>query len=386
MRRISILSVAVGMLLLVAAPASPAAAQANSDPTTAARAAATWLANQVNDQGFIPSATDPTAANLSGSAQAVTAMAAAGIGREKVDAVLAYLSGRIDDLVVVGGADDASALSALILAVEAGGQDPSAFGPSHVDLIARLQAIQQPNGLYGTQDPSFDGAFRQGLALLALRGDGLSDPAGSQWLADQQCADFLWTAYRADLSVPCPPVDASSFTGPDTNSTALAMLGLQAQGHTAEALNGAKAVESVRNAAGGWGFLAQSDQPTDANSTGVVVSALRAVQGDQDARGAAELMALQVGCSGDPADQGGIAFQPGAGGVLAPDVLATEQATLGLSGVVLPQVAPTIASGLADVCATPVTAPTSAPAASAPTTAAPTSGTQPAGAQLPRTG
>src|SRR4051794_22207991 len=364
MRRISILSVAVGMLLLVAAPASPAAAQANSDPTTAARAAATWLANQVNDQGFIPSATDPAVANLSGSAQAVTAMAAAGGGRAQVDAVLAYLSGRIDDLVVIGGADDASALSALILAVEAGGQDPSSFGPSHVDLVGRLQAIQQPNGLYGTQDPTFDGAFRQGLALMALHGAGLSDPAGSQWLADKQCADFLWTAFRADTSVPCPPVDTSTFTGPDTNSTALAMLGLQAQGRTAEARDGATAVESVRNAAGGWGFLAQSDQPTDANSTGLVVSALRAVFGQQDARGAAELMALQVDCSGDPADQGGVAFQPGAGVVLTPDVLATAQATLGLSGVVLPQVGPAIDTELPDVCATPVTTPTSAPATS----------------------
>ena len=349
MRRTRFLLVAVGLVLLTAAPA--AGAPASSDPTTAAKAAAVWLAHQVNPQGFIPSATDPATPNLSGSAQAVIAMAAAGVGRDQVDAVLGYLGTHVDAFVIRGGSDDAGAMSYLILAAQAGGLDPASFGPSHVDLVSRLQATEQPTGRFGAQDPTFDGTFRQGLALMALHGAGLSDATATTWLVDQQCANGLWTAFRADTTAPCPAVDPATFTGPDTNSTALAMLGLHAQGRTSEPANGATGLGTARNSSGGWGFLARADQPTDANSTGLVVTALRAVKGSQDAPGTAAILALQIGCAGDPADQGGIAFQPGAAGALAPDVLATDQATPALASVVLPQAAPTIATNLPDVCA-----------------------------------
>lgn len=349
MRRTQFLLVAVGLVLMTAAPA--AAAPTSSDPTTAAKAAAVWLAHQVNPQGFIPSAANPATPNLSGSAQAVIAMAAASVGRNQVDAVLGYLAKHVDDFVVRQGSDDAGALSYLILAVQAGSQDPASFGPSHANLLNRLQATKQPTGLFGAQDPTFDGAFRQGLALMALHGAGLSDATAATWLIGQQCPNGLWTAFRSDTTTPCPAVDPSTFTGPDTNSTALAMLGLHAQGRTTEPAHGATRLAAVRNATGGWGLLARADQPTDANSTGVVVTALRAVTGSRDARGAAAILALQVGCGGDPADQGGIAFQPGASGALAPDVLATDQATPALANVVLPQASPTIASSLPDVCA-----------------------------------
>ena len=118
MRRTPFLLIAVGLVLMTAAPA--AGAPTSSDPTTAAKAAAVWLAHQVNPQGFIPSATDPATPNLSGSAQAVIAMAAAGVGRDQVDAVLGYLATHIDAFVVRQGIDDAGALSYLILAVQAG--------------------------------------------------------------------------------------------------------------------------------------------------------------------------------------------------------------------------------------------------------------------------
>ena len=386
MRRTRFLLVAVGLVLLTATPA--ASAPTSSDPTTAARAAAVWLAHQVNPQGFIPSATDPATANLSGSAQAVIAMAAAGVGRDQVDAVLGYLAMHVDAFVVREGSDDAGALSYLILAAQAGGRDPASFGPSHVNLLDRLQATRQPTGLFGAQAPTFDGAFRQGLALMALHGAGLSDATATTWLLDQQCASGLWTAFRSDTTAPCPAVDPAAFTGPDTNSTALAVLGLHAQGHTTEAANGATALGTVRNPSGGWGLLARADQSTDANSTGLVVTALRAVTGAQDAPGTTALLALQVGCTADPADQGGIAFQPGAGGVLAPDVLATDQATPALADVVLPQAAPTIATDLPVVCAaSPSTSTTTVVSTRTSTEAAPeVLGESTSAGQLPATG
>src|SRR5947209_14528701 len=73
--------------MCVALLASPAAASApNADPPTAAKIAATWLAHQVSSQGFIPQAGNPATPNLSNSAQAVLAMAAAGVGRNEVNA------------------------------------------------------------------------------------------------------------------------------------------------------------------------------------------------------------------------------------------------------------------------------------------------------------
>src|SRR6185369_1236244 len=95
-----------------------------------------------------------------------------------------------------------------------------------------------------------------------------------------------------------------------------------------------------------------------ANSTGVVLSALRTVNGTADTTGINALLTLQAGCTADPADRGGIAFQPGPGGALAPDLLATVQATPALAEVALPITAATIAATLPTPCAPPVTSTT----------------------------
>src|SRR3954468_2879087 len=258
-----------------------------------------------------------------------------------------------------------------------GRQDPTSFGTTNTDLVARLQATQQPSGLFGASDPSFDGAFRQGLALMALTAVGITDAAAGDWLAGQQCADGLWTAFRADTTVPCPAVDPNTFTGPDTNSTALAVLGLQAQGRTGPAFDGAKALADIRNSGGGWGFLARQDQPTDANSTGLVVPALLAAFGTHDEQGTAALLALQAGCDADAADVGGIAFQDLSSGT---DVLATVQATPALAGAMLPLTTAVDVKHDPVACVPPPAPKTSV--TDAPTTAPPTV----AGEPLARTG
>jgi LPXTG-motif cell wall-anchored protein len=377
---------AAGLVFVASAPA--VAEPPSSDPNLAAKYAASWLAQRVTSEGFIESSFTPGTPDLSISAQAVTALASAGVGRAQVDALLEYLGGHVDEYVVSDGADTPAALAYLVLAAVAGGADPAAFGAPATNLVARLQATQQPGGLFGIADATFDGAFRQGLALLALDAVGIANAAGTAWLVDQQCDDGLWTAFRADTSVPCPPVDTSAFTGPDTNSTALAVAALHAHGAGGPAGSGATALEAVRNAAGAWGFLARSDQATDANSTGVVLLALRAVRGASDTAGVAALLQLQVGCTDDPLDQGGIAFQPGPGGALAPDALATAQATPALAGAVLPLGAATIADGVVEPCV--VAASTTTTVAATPTTnpavAVAAGSTSDAGTQLPRTG
>ncbi|HEX5097812.1 MAG TPA: hypothetical protein VFX21_17450, partial [Acidimicrobiia bacterium] len=312
MRALRSLLCAAGMVLLVAAPA--ASAPTSSDPPTAADAAARWLVDQMRTDGFLPSAFVPGTPDMGSTAQAIPALAAAGVGGAQAQTMLDALGAQVEDFVVIGGVDNPGNLSYLILAATALGDDPTSFGTGNTNLVARLQALQTPSGLYGSADPSFDGAFRQGLALMALDAAGVADPDGANWLADQQCADGSWTPFRTDTSVPCPPVDPVNFTGPDTNSTALALLGLQAAGVNSPLADGVTALDNVRTSEGGWGFLADSGQATDANSTGLVVEAMHAVNGGSDAQGTAALLALQSGCDADPLDRGGIAFQPGPGG------------------------------------------------------------------------
>jgi len=341
--------------LVCAFSATAAAAPPSTDPKTGAQDAAAWIASQVTAGGFIPQATNPAAANLSLTAQAIPALASAGVGKTRIDAMLAYLGAHVDDFVVSGGADNAGSLAYLILAAVAAGADPTSFGTAHTNLVARLQATQQPSGLFGAADPSFDGAFREGLALLALHAAGASNANAVTWLQEQQCADGSWTAFRSDTTVPCPAVDPATFSGPDTNSTALAVTGLEVQGATATAAAGVAALNAVRNADGGWGFLSRRDQATDANSTGVVLQALRTVNGTADSAGINALLALQAGCTADPADRGGIAFQPGTGGTLVPDTFATVQATPALAEVALPVTSGPLAADVPTPCAAAAT-------------------------------
>src|SRR3954467_5975548 len=76
-RTVRKLTGAVLLVVGIATVARPAAAAPpTTDPDKAADIAATWLAHQVNDQGFIALPGSPGTANLSSTAQAVLAFAA----------------------------------------------------------------------------------------------------------------------------------------------------------------------------------------------------------------------------------------------------------------------------------------------------------------------
>jgi LPXTG-motif cell wall-anchored protein len=86
-----------------------------------------------------------------------------------------------------------------------------------------------------------------------------------------------------------------------------------------------------------------------------VLEAIFSAGGTADSQGIAALLRLQVGCSGSAADQGGIAFQPGSGGAIVPDQLATAQATSALAEVALPITSSDIGTALVNPCTSPVT-------------------------------
>lgn len=137
-------------------------------------------------------------------------------------------------------------------------------------------------GLYGRTDPVADGVYRQSLALLGLTAVGV-DPAQSAitWLLEQQCADGSFQSYRPDTSVPCAPSDPEAFTGPDTNSTAVAAMALAAVGEKQAATRAAAAL--VRGAQGtrrsaAWPY--NFGGKPDSSSTGLVVNALEVAAED----------------------------------------------------------------------------------------------------------
>lgn len=385
MRKLGSLLVVLGLLL---APAAIAGAEAPStDRQSAANYAARWVGDQVNGAGAIESAPGTPSPGLT--AQGVLALVAASVGPAQVDAMIGYLAQDVDGQVQDGGGvDQPGPLALLILDAVATGEDPSAFGDGG-DLVARLEATQQPSGLYGAQDPSFDGAFRQGLALAALAAAGADDPEGVQWLLDQQCDDGGWTAFRADTSTACPAVDPVNFTGEDTNSTALAVIGLAAHDAVPATPDPAAFLDSVRADDGGWSYLADPDGASDANSTGLVVQALLAdAGGTPDAEGIEVLRALQIGCDAPAEDRGALAFQADQDGSLTPNALATIQALPALAAAFFPLAPRTLAALPAAPNCEPAPATTTTTAVAAvPTTVAVAAATGAAGTgTLPVTG
>ncbi|MGH3095648.1 MAG: prenyltransferase/squalene oxidase repeat-containing protein [Streptosporangiales bacterium] len=219
----------------------------------------------------------------------------------------------------------------------------AAFGAALL-LPASAQAQPVPaskHGLYGAQDPTYDGAFRQSLAILALNAAGEPVPAAAiTWLVRQQCGDGGWTAFRKNLDQPCQAKSE------DSNSTAMAVQALARVGGQTDAANeGVSWLRSHQNADGGIGY--NSGQPSDANSTALFAQALVATSNDPTAatsdKGATAydaLLGLQIGCD-SYTDQGAFAYQQAKGGKdLEPNALATSAALFALTGQALPVTQP----------------------------------------------
>ncbi len=344
-------SAALGACLVATVDAAPSAAATPAPHTTAApglpgsaalsaRAGALWLAGQFGPGGAIPSATTPGQPDDSATANAVLALASAGTDTPVAQQGLAYLAAHVNDYVQVGGVDQPGALALLVLDAHALGVDPRTFGGT--DLVARLEATQltagSDAGLFGTSDPTYDGAYRQGLSLAALAAAGVTTgatvTAAEAWLTAQQCPGGGWTSYLT-ASNPCNGAPAN-YAGPDTNSTALAVLGLAAEGAAPSALTAALGfLRTNQNPDGGWGYYPTNT--SDPDSTGLVAQALAAL-------GVPAVDPSLVQPGGTPVTSLA-SFQvlsgPGSGaftfpGVPGPDLLATYQALPGLADVALP--------------------------------------------------
>ena len=220
----------------------------------------------------------------------------------------------------------AATLSAVLLA-------GAAAAPALADSPSPTAAAA---GLYGAGDPTYDGVWRQSLALTALAGASVV-PADSAvgWLTGQQCADGGWASYRADTAAAC---DAKA---EDSNATAAAVQALVALGGHQDVVDkGVQWLKANQNADGTWAY--NPGNPGDANSTGLAVSALFAAKADPAAVASAGksgfdgLALFQLGCAAPAGQRGAFAYQPTPEGVLTANGLATSQATLAAAGGRLP--------------------------------------------------
>ncbi|MFF4320193.1 prenyltransferase/squalene oxidase repeat-containing protein [Streptomyces sp. NPDC001568] len=209
-----------------------------------------------------------------------------------------------------------------------------------------------PSGLFGKADPTYDGVWRQSVALLAQRTAGAEpSPEAVRWLVAQQCADGGFASFRADAAKAC---DATTML--DTNATAVAVQALKTLGgQDATVKKAVDWLKTVQNEDGGWSYVPGS--PSEGSSTSLVISSL-AVAGEKPADVKSKagksaydgLLSFQLGCATEPAaDRGAFGYQP-ADGKLAANADATAAAALAALGkgiVVEPAATDTPATALA---------------------------------------
>jgi hypothetical protein len=341
----------VGSLVLAAPSAGAVAHSAEASASaarTSARNAAGWLGRQFEPNGDLPETQGEMGIDYL--PLALVALASARVGSTQLREGIGYLERHFESYVRLPTSkttslDDPGRLAQVILAALVGQANPRAFGgtgPSS-NLVARLLATEVKTGsnagLFGSPaSPTYSSAYTQGLVLVALAAAGAPNAGGALWLVHQQCADGGWEPYRASPSTACAPPDPATYSGPDTNSAALAVEGLIATGR-APAHKPLPFFEKSQYASGGFGYygVVSPAQVPDPDSTAVVIQALVALRDlgavRRDGHGAeAGLNAFVIGC-GAAAGQRGAFRYPGTSG---PSLYATIQAIPAAAGYAFP--------------------------------------------------
>ena len=185
-------------------------------------------------------------------------------------------------------------------------------------------------GLFGSQDPTYDGVYRQGLAITGLvAADQRVPKAAVTWLLGQQCGNGSFTAYRADLTQKCIKPDPANFSGPDTNSTALAAMSLVAVDRPAEAKAAFRYLRKQQNPDGGFPWF--RGDTSDTNSTGLVLATMNGFSLNKAERKQAKLARgylkkAQLRCAAPAKERGLLQFQIGLG---TADALGSAQGAVG---------------------------------------------------------
>lgn len=346
--RIVVAVVAVVAMVTTGLGVAPIAS-ATPTPTSSipARNVALWLASQVGPDGTATSPFSAGQVDVSSTLDIALSLAATGVEQAAFDRAMGWILANVDEIVAPdGGPSGPGTLGVLLMLAEATGIDPGSFGG--VDLLAALTSTlgaDEP-GLFGELDPTYDGVFRQSLAILGLVSAGQTPPAAAvTWLVDQRCAagpgdplaDGGWMAYR-DIADPCTAPDPNNFSGADNDSTSLAVMALAAlQTYPDEVAGGLDFLARWQEPSGGFAWFGGSDAVP--NSTSLVVAAIvsagedpttgRWVQDGVDP--VTWLASQQIPC--DETDAGAFTSIYSDGG---PDQFATRQGVYGLALVSFP--------------------------------------------------
>ncbi|MEU4745710.1 peptidase, partial [Actinosynnema sp. NPDC023658] len=170
-------------------------AQGREQPTTTvSEAAAGWLARQLVDGDHFEIVAEGVAYPDQGlTLDGLFALTAAGVASDSADRITAWLAqpAVIDGYLHSGMPTEsyAGAHAKLALAVQARGQDPTAF--AGVDLIAGLTALQDASGRFKdkSQFGEFSNGFTQAFAVLALDRWKGAPAAAVDYLVGTQCPD-----------------------------------------------------------------------------------------------------------------------------------------------------------------------------------------------------
>jgi hypothetical protein len=313
-----------GLLIASAATAGPAAASSSPPTVLPGTAAAGWLARQMTDGTYFQDSYDGVEYPDQGlTIDAIIAFAATGTGNdyaarattwlEEPDILSNYLGDGVTESY-------AGPTAKLLLAAEVRGVNPTSFGG--VNLVARLAALLTPSGQYSDVSAygDYSNAFSQALAVIALSRRGGAPATAVSFLAGTECADG---GFPLDFAQPTCVDDA--------DATAMDVQALLAAGDPSAAQRGLNWLVSAQLPGGG--FAESAGDTADTNTTGLAGQALL-VGGKliPAAKAAVFLYGLQVGCSGVPANQGGIAFDA-TGFDPTTAARATSQGILGLAGV-----------------------------------------------------
>ena len=311
---------------------------------------ADWSTSHLADGGTIagqPSAyvTYGGARTLGDTAQTALALKATNHA-EALAKVLNYLEHHVSDYINIpasGGTPayvDAGHTAMLLLVAKATGSESAFHSDSLLTTLLGTQQTSGPHaGMFGADDPTYDGTYRTSLALMALQRYGYSTNStsvnsGLVWLRAQQCPSGGFTS--SVIENPCNGV-GSSYQGPDTNSTAQAIEALRALGRpTGQGMPIARAVAwlaTLETANATWPWYPGIDP--DSNSTAIVAVGLWTAgqrlnqapwQKPSGVNPWLALMGFQVTTPGP--NFGGFIYQPG----MLADPISTEQVTYALSG------------------------------------------------------
>jgi hypothetical protein len=297
-RLIGALALALGLLLV----AGPATAQSDSSVDRARQ----WLDQQRKPDGsFDDGVFNPV--DLTSN----VVMGEVAAGSTPAQATMTWL--RDSSAAAAYARKGPGAAAKLALALESAGGDAGGL----------LTTIERAAG---SGFKGVAGDYDLALAVLALRGGGRDVPAAVlDGLVAGQRPDGGWAFAKGQPS--------------DTNTTAVALMAMarSGRGDSLAARRGVSFLDGQQFDSAGWGYDKRSKdiKSMDANSTGLVLSALSALGIDQQGKAKSgvsprdALLRLQ-------APSGGFAFDPGKLKAGTADQLATAQALVGVAGRSLP--------------------------------------------------